>query len=679
MVKVQVKNFKLLAIKVRQDCSEEYSNNLSSNQLYRFYKSYEFEETNGQITSINNRREEYNIFNEYVPGRKDLSINVSAILGKNGSGKSTITELLFLSCYLIAIKSGLLEINEKRGSGKKELVQLKGIEAGLKLEIYYEVEHEFVCLIIDNLYETQESNNNNITFINVLNGLEQGQLQKFFYSIAVNYSIYGLNEAISGAWVGRLFHKNDGYRTPVVINPFRENGNINVGGEMHFAQTRLLSNLMLNSDNRGEILPGKSVRQLHFILDRNKIQRVEGHAIERITEELEISSGKKVNEIFDMVYLQLTGSKVDEQSLENPDWRDLTIKYVIGKLIRIASNYPEYSDYFKRYSDEDVPGLQKIKEFIKALNEDRTHITLKLRQALNFYKFDPLKMNDKRIVLKNDRLRMPVKLFAERIDVVTKKNAKTDPMEFIPIAPFTPRLILNDRIEFHKLSSGEQQYIHSLQAVIYHILNVNSVFNSQSERAKVTYRYINIVLDEIELYFHPEFQRRFVKDLLKTISNLKIPHIKGINILMLTHSPFILSDIPVSNVLRLENGKVNNDDTLTFAGNIHQMLASSFFMDSTTGDFSNYQCQEIIKFYDKVRDPDTTDLSNLLNSYKKLRVKFTYVISQIGEPVIKGVLHNHLDYIDEKLKYRTPEGSELRNEIKAQIDSLTQKLRDLDA
>jgi hypothetical protein len=39
-------------------------------------------------------------------------------------------------------------------------------------------------------------------------------------------------------WLHGIFHKNDGYQTPIVITPFRDNGNIDINKENHLALER---------------------------------------------------------------------------------------------------------------------------------------------------------------------------------------------------------------------------------------------------------------------------------------------------------------------------------------------------------------------------------------------------------------------------------------------------------
>lgn len=88
------------------------------------------------------------------------------------------------------------------------------------------------------------------------------------------------------------------------------------------------------------------------------------------------------------------------------------------------------------------------------------------------------------------------------------------------------------------------------------------------------YKYVNVVFDEIELYFHPDLQRRFLSLIISALRNIHIEHIEGVNILMVTHSPFVLSDIPRSNVLVLsKQGEICGE---TFCANIHEMLGQNF-------------------------------------------------------------------------------------------------------
>ena len=50
--------------------------------------------------------------------------------------------------------------------------------------------------------------------------------------------------------------------------------------------------------------------------------------------------------------------------------------------------------------------------------------------------------------------------------------------------------------------------------IIYHILNLQSV---ECDKNRVNYKNINIIFDEIEICFHPEYQREFVNGLINAL------------------------------------------------------------------------------------------------------------------------------------------------------------------
>lgn len=75
--------------------------------------------------------------------------------------------------------------------------------------------------------------------------------------------------------------------------------------------------------------------------------------------------------------------------------------------------------------------------------------------------------------------------------------------------------------------------------------------------------------------------------------------------MIVTHSPFVLSDIPTSNILALEDGMQSKTELQTFGANIYDMLNTSFFLhNSTIGDFAQWLIGRIIlilKVYENPR------------------------------------------------------------------------------
>jgi hypothetical protein len=70
--------------------------------------------------------------------------------------------------------------------------------------------------------------------------------------------------------------------------------------------------------------------------------------------------------------------------------------------------------------------------------------------------------------------------------------------------------------------------------------------------------------------------------------------------MIVTHSPFVLSDIPVQNILFLKkNGeKASKEGMASFGANIHTMLVNSFFLKG--GAMGEFAKETILKMIDQV-------------------------------------------------------------------------------
>lgn len=96
-----------------------------------------------------------------------------------------------------------------------------------------------------------------------------------------------------------------------------------------------------------------------------------------------------------------------------------------------------------------------------------------------------------------------------------------------------------------------------------------------------------LLIDEGELYYHPEWQRRFVKDVFDIIGGCDKK--ADVQVVFTTSSTFMLSDILREDVVVLSRPNAEqrhylDEDIQTFGQNIHMLLANRFFMDSTIGE-----------------------------------------------------------------------------------------------
>lgn len=89
-----------------------------------------------------------------------------------------------------------------------------------------------------------------------------------------------------------------------------------------------------------------------------------------------------------------------------------------------------------------------------------------------------------------------------------------------------------------------------------------------------------LLIDEIDLYLHPEWQRQILNDFLTAIQEY-FPH-SYFQIIITSHSPIVLSDIPHENsiFLRKDGDKIVQDKhtAQTFGANIHTLYRDAFFI-----------------------------------------------------------------------------------------------------
>ena len=192
---------------------------------------------------------------------------------------------------------------------------------------------------------------------------------------------------------------------------------------------------------------------------------------------------------------------------------------------------------------------------------------------------------------------VPVEDLAHRFDKVVSYNSNRQTYlrfcSFIDSLTRSNSSVLLKYINIDNLymSSGERAYQN-----FFSWLNLLPFFDEFIEGQSIRIRdSILLLIDEIDLYMHPEWQRKSVAILFDELSRQYLG--KEIQIIISTHSPLVLSDIPKQNTiyLRAQNRKCNLVDnesrSQTFGTNIHTLLNDAFFMRSTMGEYA----QEKIK------------------------------------------------------------------------------------
>ena len=145
---------------------------------------------------------------------------------------------------------------------------------------------------------------------------------------------------------------------------------------------------------------------------------------------------------------------------------------------------------------------------------------------------------------------------------------------------------------------------------------------------------------------HPEWQRTIINELLKFIKYAFKD--KYVQVIMTTHSPIMLSDIPKQNVLFLkksDDGVEECDGCDTFASNIFQLFREGFFIgDTGIGVYAEQKLKEIVDHIHN-SDIDDNELRKLIDS-----VGDTFLRNKLNEEYL--IYHSHENDTEEKQSER---------------------------
>ena len=742
-----------VAVRVLPGCVECVRKCLREGLFYYLNNDYEISQDGKSIIRRRRQIEPVDSYFFRTDNDTSLSVNLSAIVGMNGDGKSSLVELIVRLLNNYALKS----------ERHPELTLIKA--EGVRAEFYYKLNGHFYCLIED------EEGIRILRYDDIGEGefisdtpLDKSEVNdEFFFTLVSNYSHYAYNtQEVDNYdkmlrddehWLHYVFHKNDGYQTPLSLHPFRDKGNIDINRERELSKQRVLMTFIqasLKNDSESTMdFNGKSAVELK-LTDRNssKLQQIslrkyfkEHKGESLLQEDIEnikriasvfgyfsdsdlqffVSAVTTLEDIYNRYFYSIADRKIYRLALgwieqngllernsdiseliENIDrikhnvvdsefdvrierlqqkfrefsklsllqiqrvklirdicvfWEkvglhlpnhevirfglpqskifvpfdSLTIKerckhYLLYKTLAVFETYSSYTidmqkEYYMFFAKSER--LMYLNNAFGKLAEDwrlKSHITLKLRQTYNYIK--PGRWNTSLIYGHEHKSNLVLGKLSEDI-----RSAMTH-LDNMPPAIFYWDILFSEDgkselVPLESFSSGEKQKLFCLAAIVYHLQNISSI-GSESYR----YNAVNLILEEVELYFHPEWQRSFINDLLNLIYQANIPKIKSVNLTFVTHSPYILSDIPKTNVLFMKNGLPDYSmQENTFGANINSLLKNGFFLPAIPmGEFANKKIQHLFAILHS-GDFDSEELPRIYSE-----------IMTVGEPLIRQQL-----------------------------------------
>ena len=679
--------------------------------LYYFNDSLTiFSGSNGDEIKINEQRLPDGWFKD--------NIAVQAIVGKNGSGKSSLLDYLYriANNFGMAIEARIEELNNPDNA---KLLLMKSPEdsdtispvfiADVEARVYFMKGNKTGWIdCYDNRVEF--CFDGELCYVDEVDDIEKlkDMARTFCYTIGVNYaaqaylpSDYEQEDGLwylrdgrkvdfdfPNKWIDGVFHKNDGYQLPICLNPYRSNGMIDMQQEMNLTYSRLEALFMVLPNNI-RILSGYETAgtiyhfkpeytfQAYCDADRALYDLMNsyddfGNTLKKQSIIEKSPNGKwlppvpsrfdspykcpwKTENEFIVHFKDIVTKDRDsiasfilsqyqvlfaEKNLPDSTW--WVCAYLVKKTLSIAANYPTYRKYkkigkvycFDEGLKRDDDRREALRGLIEQIKVDDSHITIKVKQSLNYLRNEKKRKSDYKSGQKTEENFVKV-LGLESTPNLTKLQKEMLPPPFKAVVAFTKldkdgkkkgRMLLG------QMSSGERQQIFTFATIAYHLFNLLSV----SDIERISYKNVNIVLDELEICFHPELQRSLVNNLLTFLTGLKLNEVMAINIILSTHSPFILSDMPENNILMLEDGKKIEKKDKCFGANIYDLLCNHFFMDEFIGEFAGKKIDGLI------------DIINTAATSEEDRKKLPNVrrdVERISDELIRRKLLERIEYL----------------------------------
>lgn len=612
-------------------------------------------------------------FLEYTPEESGLynllfdklpRISVCGIVGKNGSGKSTLIDYLMM---IMNNAASILLDDQYAESEEKPTMAL-----GLYGELYYEAEGR-VCRLKCINNKVQFSDGGQDQDLREIDGEEKARIRRHLsFMVLINYGLYSLNpndydvqykkSDVNGYWLRQLFSIEQNYIYPITITPQRRDGIIDINEHQRTEKEKLATLMILAELRDNKFIDGYSPVEIPYTFNKslttelsNKLSRMADDESVGVDYLMGVKSAILVGWTERLNCTDLWAKVPEEKEKDEKEVFDAILEYMACQTVILCSYYVKFRNIFdflaKVRENETIHGvllsnIDHMPEIMTSnlfdvIMNDGTTMTIGIRRCLGtieetkkrgltrapFLKKEgilALANFDNTYSMEDVLFRLPPPVY--NLDVVLKKESTEAEMTF------------------SKLSSGEKQQLLSMASALFH---VKSVEESIARHKGLGYKDVCLVFDEAELYFHPDYQRDFLYKMLKYLSWLGLADsgwVENIQIIIATHSPFILSDIPQDNILFLKDGE-NYQDGLglmerrdfkrknTFGANYYDMLRNGFFLeDNAIGMYASEVIRRIIGVYHTENKRERRE-KFLENAYV-----FTKISKMIGDDYLRSVL-----------------------------------------
>jgi predicted ATP-binding protein involved in virulence len=168
------------------------------------------------------------------------------------------------------------------------------------------------------------------------------------------------------------------------------------------------------------------------------------------------------------------------------------------------------------------------------------------------------------------------------------------------------------KISIFQLSQGERSLMALIADISRRLLTLNPTLERPLESAGI------VLIDEVDLHLHPEWQQKIVSNLESTFPNIQF--------LLTTHSPQTLSSVHSDCIRKLSNGKVYDIAVQTYGEDANVILEDVMSVSSKVKNKDN----ELLEAYlIKVNDGDISSHETIA-----MRVKLNYIFGESNSKLL---------------------------------------------
>ena len=560
-----------------------------------FDKSYniEFEYKKNRIKKLIIKKN-INKIPKHFYGRNINSINI--IIGKNGTGKSSILEMMSLFDRVNGIYKSYVEYPREfliiyKTNNEKEFV----------LEGYHENDD-------DKYFEFLKMPKDSLTFL----------VNYYTFKMTENYEFIGTNNPKNLKDTGILrikygeekinfFEKKYSYEEA-------EEGNYKINTGVSEGNKATIYEYFINKKNiQSELYQAANIvieiPELDFYIDKIKkpFEIIKEIKLFNILKEEKIK-GVVIKNYSNYLFSYKIWEIIENKSFQVDEILNIikTEKIKLKKIKNTEQILEKLLEEIKEY--ENVKDLSnKIHEILLLLNDVQVS-ELNFKRKTNVLKKYEIKGTDSRI-----------KKFLEKYDEIVNypwTNKRLYLSEFEKILNITEE----------GMSDGERVRV-NIFSTIHRFLGENGELKNK--------KYVTLLFDEVEMFLHPEWSRTFLDDLLLELKDYSEKQFK---IIFASHSPFLLSDICSEGVIYLEKKAretvVKEVEIKNFGANIIDLFKNTMFLKSTFGEFATKKIKEVVK---KI-DDKTKSYFEIKNN-----PEINYIIEEIGEKLISNKLKSMIE------------------------------------